>query len=449
MKPTIFFKLTLALALAFTAGNAFAQEEFGPEWGENATAEERRQNVLLFNYYKDAYDNQRYDDAIGYFKELVEKAPKSRNNVYVYAINIYKNKIQRSRDVKQRNAYVDTLLNVYDLRMEHFGNDRRYGTAYISKQKAKDYLLFRPADREGIRKVFQDAIAANQSEPDLDFINLYFKEITDDYLNLDVETDFYISEYEKLAPVMDAATGPESADAKKTFDALAGSSGAFDCQGLEKIYRERLAGDPSNTELYAKVFALMVPQNCATPFFFEVAEKYFALEPTAQTAIIIAKSFEKQGDHRKAINYLTAAAQNEADVIEKAKLYVEISGMELAVNNAQAAANAAKQASQYNPENGYAYMFLAQAYVIGSQNCQENFDRQTVYWLAYDLAQRSRRIFADSPDDMRSADELMSQFRTAFPSKEELFFRGLSEGARYDVKCGWITGSTTVKEGTK
>ena len=248
---------------------------------------------------------------------------------------------------------------------------------------------------------------------------------------------------------MDAATGAESEEAKKTFDGLAISSKAFDCEGLEKIYKDKLAADPQNKDVYAKAFSLLMSQNCSSPFFFEVAEKYFALDPSAQTAIIIAKAFEKQGDHRKAINYLTAATQNESNAVEKAKLFVEVAGMELTANNAQTAANAAREASKYDPENGYAYIFLAQAYVVGAQNCQDNFDRQTVYWLAYDLVQRSRRIFADSPDDLRNADQLMGQFRSAFPAKEELFFRGLSEGARYEVKCGWITGSTTVKEGTK
>lgn len=448
MKPAVFFKLTLVLAFAFSAGNVFAQEEFGPEWGENASGEERRQNVLKFNFYKDAYDNQRYDEALNYYRELSDKAPKSRNNLYVYAINIYKNKIQRSRDISQRNAYVDTLMTVYDMRMTYFGDDNRYGVPYITKQKAKDYLVFRPGDRAGVRKVFQEAITANQAAPDLDFINIYFKELTDDFLNLEIETDFYIAEYEKLDAVMNAA-GPEAGEARKTFDALVVSSKALDCEGLERIYKEKLAAHPNDKDQYAKAFSLMMQQGCNSSFFFEVAEKYFELDPSASTAIMIAKAFEKQGDQRKAITYLVAAADNEKDPIEKAKLLVETAGMELTAGNAQSAANHAKQASSYDPDNGYAYIFLAQAYVVGASSCQDAFDRQSVYWLAYDLVQRSRRIFADSPSDLKNADELLAQFRSAFPAKEELFFRGLTEGARYEVKCNWITGSTTVKEGAK
>lgn len=401
----------------------------------------------MFNFYKDAYDNQRYDAALGYLPTLLEKSPRGAQNIYVYAINIYKTKIQRERDRNQRNVYVDSLLLLYDMRIQNFGDHPRYGRGYTLKQKAKDYLLFRPADREGVREVFQQAIEANVGAPDLDFINVYFKELTDDYaISEIIETDLYMEEYEKLAGIVENVTDPAAEEAKKTFDAIFISSGAADCNGIERIYKDRLVNDPTNIENYSKVYTLLSRQNCDSPFFFEVAEQYFRLEPTSGTAIALAKAYEKQGNNRKSMDYLRAAVDSESDPVSKANLCVQIAGMELEVNNAQNAASFAKLASQYNPENGYAYMFLAQSYVLGAASNCSDFDRQTVYWLAYDLVQRSRRIFADSSEDRRQAENLMALFRGQFPPIEEIFYRALKEGETYDVKCGWITGRTTVKE---
>ena len=51
---------------------------------------------------------------------------------------------------------------------------------YILVQKAKDYLSFMPMDRDGVREVFVEAIEANADDPDVDFINIYFNELTTD-----------------------------------------------------------------------------------------------------------------------------------------------------------------------------------------------------------------------------------------------------------------------------
>ena len=64
--------LLVAAMVVFGGTYMFAQtRELGPEWGENATQEERYQNALKFNFYRDAYNSQRYDDALGYLPDLI------------------------------------------------------------------------------------------------------------------------------------------------------------------------------------------------------------------------------------------------------------------------------------------------------------------------------------------------------------------------------------------
>ncbi len=444
---SIFFKLIFALAFVLTTGTAFAQE-YGPEWGENATQEERKQNVLNYNFYIDAYNTQRYDDALGYLQQLINDAPKGRQTLFVYAINIYDMKIQRSRDRDERNKYIDSLFILYDLRLEHFGDAAKNGRDDILKKKANHYLALRPGDLEGIKEVFEAAIEANMDNLDLDFINRYFKKLTDEFLSDAIETDEYIETYDRLAEIVYSVDDPSADAAKNTFDALFIQSKAADCESIERIFTGRLADDPDNLENLRKAFGQLSRLDCRSPFFFNVAERYFRLEPNASTAIITAKAYEATGNAGKALEFLRAAVDSETDPVAKASLCVQIAGTELNSGNTQSAASFARQAIQYNPENGYAYMFLAQAYATGASSC-EGFDRQTVYWLAYDMAQQARRVMSSTPEDARKAEELMTQYQTAFPANDELFFRGLDKGASYQVKCGWVTGSTTVKEGTK
>ena len=146
-----------------------------------------------------------------------------------------------------------------------------------------------------------------------------------------------------------------------------------------------------------------------------------------------------------AVAFLKQAFAQATDPATKSMLAVEISGTELSMKNAAEAANYASQARQLNPENGYAYIMLAQSYAAGATACQ-GFDSQTVFWLAYDVLASGRKLFAEGSPEQKQIDETMAMFRRSFPSRDELFFRGLtSAGAPYDVKCGWITGRTTVK----
>lgn len=209
-------KLFIVAAAVLGGSQAFAQNvQLGPEWGEDATQEQRFENAKTFNYYRDAYNVQNYDKALSYLPELLENSPRGAQNIYVYAINIYKNKIQRSMDVKQRQVYVDSLLTLYDMRIQYFGDNAKYGRPYILVQKAKDYLSFMPMDRDGVREVFVEAIEANADDPDVDFINIYFNELTTDYKNDLVETDYYLEQYEWLASLLDKVTAPEADSARR------------------------------------------------------------------------------------------------------------------------------------------------------------------------------------------------------------------------------------------
>ena len=130
------FKLFIVAAAVLGGSQAFAQNvQLGPEWGEDATQEQRFENAKTFNYYRDAYNVQNYDKALSYLPELLENSPRGAQNIYVYAINIYKNKIQRSMDVKQRQVYVDSLLTLYDMRIQYFGDNAKYGRPYSFRRQ--------------------------------------------------------------------------------------------------------------------------------------------------------------------------------------------------------------------------------------------------------------------------------------------------------------------------
>lgn len=411
---------------------------FGPEWG--ATAEAAAENVKIFNFFQDAYNNKDYDKALDYMYQLINNCPTARNTIYMNGANIYRVKIARSRSLEEKSVNIDSLMNIYDYRLKAFADDAKYGRSYILKQKARDYYKYRAEDKAGMLKLFREAIEVDESV-DATFINQYFTVLVEEYEALNVETDHFMSEYEYLANKMDQVTDEE---AKTSFDALLIKSGAADCNNLEQIFSARLAEEPDNATQIEKAFKLMLRNECQSEFFFTVGEKYYKNNPTTQNAEILSAAYEKNKQFDKALEYLIIAMQSESDPLLKANLCVRISGTELAADNARAAADYAKQAIELNANLAPAYLCLAQAYVNGSTACAD-FDKQTVFWLAYDLTAKARNLFEGNEQQQATATSLMATYRDYFPSQSDCFFRGLQDGDSYTVSCGWIGGSTTVK----
>ena len=438
-------KFLLSAACALFACSALAQDFSDPKyaiWGD--TPEERQQNILNSNFLKESCDNKDYDAATHYLQELLAKCPKASENTFVRGITLYKNKINRAKTLDEKNMFIDSLMLIYDLRNEYFGDHAKRGTAYILDRKAREYLTYKPNDRKGIRETFRAAIEAAGDNADPETVVVYFSNLCDDYKNTDeVMPDEVLAEYERLEPFF--AKHPEAAEYKSQFDAAFGLSGAASCENLEKLYRAKLEAAPDDEALLAQAVGMMSRAKCDGDFYFSIAEKYYEMDPSSETAMFLAQAFQNKGDYAKAQTYLNEALAVEQDPAERQKLLVRIALVGLVANDIPNAASAARQARDLNPEDGVPYFVLAQCYASSAAACG-GFAGQATFWAAYDTMAKAVELLPSDSEYLEHAKTSLSAFRNRFPSSEECFFNELQEGARYTVNCGTAAGvSTTVR----
>ena len=438
-------KFLLSAACALAAFVATAQDFSDPKyaiWGD--TPEERQQNILNSNFLKESCDNKDYDAAAHYLKELLDKCPKASENTFVRGTTLYKNKINRAKSIAEKNVYVDSLLLLYDLRNEYFGSHPKRGTAYILDRKAREYLTYKPNDRAGIREAFREAIEAGGDNSDPETVVAYFTNLCDDYKNTDeVMPDEIIAEYDRLLPFFEK--NPEASEYKSQFDAAFGLSGAASCENLETLFRGKLEAAPEDEALLAQAVSMMSRAKCDGDFYFAIAEKYYQVKPSSETAMFLAQAFQNKGDYAKADTYLNEALAVEQDPAERQKLLVRIALVGLVANNINDAATAARQARDLNPEDGVPYFVLAQCYASSATACG-GFAGQATFWAAYDTMAKAVELLPSDSEYMEHAKTSLGAFRNRFPSSEECFFNELQEGARYTVTCGTAAGvSTTVR----
>lgn len=440
-------KILVSAVLTVVGLSAYAQDLSDPKyakWGE--TLEERKENILNSSYLKEEINNHNFDSASGYLHKLIEKCPAASENIYVNGTKLYKQRINRAQTLAEKNAYVDSLLWLYDVRLENFGTHRTRGKDYILERKAREYLTYKESDREGIRNAFEAAIAAQvetTGKADPEVLAIYFKNLCDDYSNDVVDAMTVVSAYDGNAKYFEGIA-PEQEEFKDQFEKCFAMSGAASCENIEKIFAKKIADAPEDETVIAQAMDLMTRAKCESDFFLSVGEKYYAMKPSSITAMRLAEVFQNRKEYEKANQYLREALAKETNDAEREKLLVRIGILEVTTNDYRDAVEAFREAQKINPEDGLIYYFLPQCYVFGAKNCN-GFAKDATFWVAYDMLQKAIPLLEgdDYPEFAANAKSLAATYRSAFPTTEECFFNELSEGSTYTVNCGFVSGVPT------
>ena len=445
-------KFLIVAAMAAVATSAAAQDFSDPKyakWGE--TPEERKDNMLSSSYLKEETANRNFNSAARYLQLLLEKCPSASETIYVNGVKLYKDKINRAETLAEKKMFVDSLLFLYDVRIENFSNHPKRGRVYLLERKAREYLTYKGDDREGVAEAFETAIAAQAQvgavNPEV--VAIYFKNLCDDYQNDIVDAMTIVNTYDAYAQYFDNIA-PEQQEFKDQFEQCFGLSGAASCENLEAIFSKKVADNPEDAKLVEQAFKLMSRANCSSDFFFSVGEKHYANKPSSDVAMLLAQGFQNVKNFDKANQYLREALAVETVAEEREKLYVRIGILDMSMNNFATAVEAFREAQAINPENAHAPFFLAQCYVNGAKGCS-GLQKDAIYWVAYDLVQKALPLLEVSdPERVEAAKQLAAAYRAAFPTSEECFFNEVADGSSFTVNCGFAQGvSTTVRSRAK
>lgn len=433
------FLLTAILAVASLcvmaqdlSGDAYAM------WGE--TVEEREANILRSQFLKEALQNKNYNEAAEHFNYLVQHAPKAAESIYQRGELVYANKFSRATTRPEQKAAFDSMMIVLDLRLIHFGTTD-IAKAEILDRRARQYVTYNKRDREGVRNAFKDALAAQIVAGSADLYELgviYMQNLSDDYKNDEIYADVVISEYDRLAPYY--ANAPED---KKQFadqlDTVFGMSGVATCEVLEPIFAKKLESNPEDLTILNQAVSLMSRAKCTSDFFFEITERKYKLDPSANTAIFLAQGLQDKGDFEKAVYYLREALKTETETDSRVSLLKQLGVVELAASNISGAMQAARELREIDENNAYAYFIIANCYA--SSGCVEAF------WAAYDTMKKAEELFEEGAEK-EQARQMASAYASRWPlsNDERFFMEGIKAGTVVTVPCGAAAGvRTTVR----
>ncbi len=471
MKPNFLRIITVTFALLF-AGGIFqagaantSAEALNMEASSSHTAdmsahlmqdepgrfgEDSAQCVRNWSLYAEYYRQRNFEMAYEPWKWMFLNCPAATQNIYIHGANLLRNRYAQETDPQAREGIVDTLMMLYNQRIEYFGRE-----GFVLGRKAADLYQFRPDSVQRHYELSEKSIEKEGLGSQADVLLINFQAATNLYEAGMIEGPKIVEKFSRASDIIDynLENNPQDSiyfnPAKENIEALFEPFAS--CDNLVALFEDRFQENPNDPDLLERITSMLDDSGCRdTELFYQASKNYHELNPKAESAILMGRLENDRGNHGQAITYLQQAIElykeKEEDVTsEKFRTYLLMANISYRDRNRMPEArNFARKAEEVNPNDGRPNILIGEMYAASAEDCgDDDFTKKVAYWVAVDEFIKARDA-AEDPTVEERARELIRTYRQYFPDNELIFFHGYSEGDSYRVQC-WINQTTRVR----
>lgn len=442
MKTTLHRILTTVFVAALTLPMINAQSS-RPTWRFGATPADSLECLKNQSLYGGYYTQDNFDMAVTFWRQNFNECPISSENVYIRGAKMFESFYQKTGN----KAFIDTLLMIYDKRIEYFGN--KATNDFRKAYALSDYSQRHPELLPESYKIIDHYIKNDPGQLTSDAMVVHMNINNNLYRSKRLSQEEVINNYSLLMELIEKqiAARPADkaiADAKSHIDDLFRRSGVATCENLMPLFSKQVAEKPNDIELLRKVAGLLEYSKCTdSELYYSAVEKLYVLDKTASAAYQLAEMSFSKDNFDAAEKYYIEAVSLETDLLSKSNYLSKLSTLEL-VNkkNYVKARDYAKMVIELNPTSGSAHFIIGSAYAASPVG-NDDFEKRTNYWVAADYFAKAKNL---DPSLTEKANESIAACAANFPKQDDAFFVGIliEEGTPYTVK-GWINERTTVR----
>jgi tetratricopeptide (TPR) repeat protein len=441
MKKIIVFTLFL-VTLGLQATWAQPDIQDNPKYGPDSASRMNCANNL--STMSEFMKINLLDHAFPSWQIVFNECPASSKNIYLYGVKIYRKRIPEQQDPARKASALDTLMLIYDRRIENFGQK-----AMVLGRKALDLLRFDNSQVQRAYGYLKESADLGKGKTEDAVLLALMQTSSVLFKNNELDGRVLIDNYLFATDILNARLQEGkhkdwAETALQNIEAIFANSGAADCETLIEIFTPKFEETPQDPDFLKRLTVLLSGQDCEdTELFSSASENLYKIEPSSQAAYNLARLFFKNEEFDKSVAYYKEAINGDAQPEEKAEFHYELGLILFSkyddLSNARANA---RQAIQKKPGWGAPYILIGNLYASSSDNCGENdFEKTTVFWAAVDKFQQAKSVDPEVSDE---ANELISKYSAYFPNVEDAFFYGFENGQAYTVGC-WINENTTVR----
>jgi hypothetical protein len=393
--------------------------------------------------YREFYKYKYYDFAKEPWLIAFDNCPGTSLRMYVDGAALYRIFIEETPEGPVREGLIDTLLLIYDRRMENFGDEGN-----VLGRKGRDLLTYRNTDIDQVQNAYEllersIEIEGTKSQESVMLLLLRAGIVLNKEDKLD-ETEL-IDNYIMLSGMLDQME-KRSTRWKRTraaVDEMVLKKDIFSCEALDQYHAIHFEERKMDKNYLEASVALFKASACnRSDFYVEASENLYSIDPDPESAHELGILFISMNENEKAADFLKEAVQGDnIDTETRAKWYYELSLVSLAIEDHCGAIQYAREAVKLKEDFSAAYILLGDAFIASRNNLGDDFQKRTAYWAAAD--QYRKAAMAD-PSLESETRQKMNDSRGQYPNSEDVFFRDLKEGDTYLVE-GCINESTTVQ----
>ena len=388
-----------------------------------------RQNVAL---YTDALRAHEYAAGLEPLRWLLAQAPDLHESLYVKGEKLYRELIEQTSDPDLRQQYQREALDLYDLRIRHFGGE----AAVLNRKAYAAYRYYRkePTQYATLIELFDRAYAAGKQQLSSANLLAYMDVVRLHRRTNEALTDEEIIErYDRIAGEL---LRRDEAEKQAAVDNMLVETIDLTCPLVYEKFGVPFEQDTGDVAKASKVVALALANQCSDlPVFLVAVRAVQRQRPSAGMAKTLARLYEARGQPAGAERYYQEAIRLADPDSLKANLSYQLASFYQRINQKSEARDAARQALRLNPTLTEAYRLIGDLYYASFDACRQGKQQvadRAVYWAAYEQYRRAGRT------------DLMEQARQQFPTIETIFQEGYQEAQQVPVGC-WLNVTTTVQ----
>ncbi len=430
-----------AIVMMFAVGMVMAQDD---KFGSDPDLCKRS-----YTLYKEFHRQKNYKDALPHWKLTTEICPKFSTSVWSDGEKMFKDRIESTEDLVTKEVLIDSLMWVFDQRIEHFGKNPRYPEGYILGNKGVSLLKYRKEDVKGGYDILKRSVELQGKESKPPVVLTFMQASRQLFYDGLIDAEQVLKDYSTAMDVVDANLKDNPKDplfktAKEGIETHFTKSGAADCDALIALYEPAFEDNKTDEDWLKKISGQLRRAGCTdAALFVSTAEALYAINPDADAGHNLAVMFMRNEEYDKATDYLEKAIEIGQESDELADMYYELAQINyMHYKEYRTARQLCLQAIEARPNWGDPYLLIGQLYIAAREDVFDNdFDQTTVFWAAIDKFAQAKNV---DPEVADKANDLIRQYSKYFPNNELVFFHTLKEGDSYKVG-GWINETTTVR----
>ncbi len=410
------------------------------EWIWPRDSAKAREELVLF---QDAVNNKQFRQASSHLRWLLVNSPNLNVSIYIMGAETYDGLAAKEKNPSKKKTLVDSLLLIYDLRMQHC-NDK--ANVITRKALASYKHNINGTEQDKLLTLMDEAIELNGESIQDGVLLPYMETILMSHAKVKkLLQEEILKRYEKLVDIIEAKIKSGKGDDKRQaklkeyksrIDDLLLKMIKVDCNFVHSNLAPKFNQNPQDIVLAKRIFGYLLNGKCdRDSLWFKAGEVLYQNEKDYGLAKNLALQFLVSKKYSEASHYLKEALQLSPSGRDSSEIYVYQGSLHAKDGDKPNARLCFRNALRSDPGNKDALSSIGDLYYSSFEDCAKKVsmaDDRLVYLVAYDYY-----LKAGNKTKMALA-------KKAFPSREEIFLVNYKSGEAIQVGC-WIEESTIIR----